>query len=137
MNATCHPDRPLAARGYCRPCYNDHITRRHHQRNGRNYQHNDQTRLEAAIARWGTPHKAAEQTGLPFWDLWGAWLRLEAAVGNPDPAVEAERLAGLAACGTYAAYKRHLRNRERPDMECRKAHAIETQNRRRRTLEAS
>ncbi len=37
----------------------------------------------------------------------------------------------LKPCGTYAAYKRHVRAGEKPDQACRNAHAAETAQRRR------
>lgn len=82
IHAGCHPERQHKARGLCSSCYD---TAREHRTipvrcQTSRYLHNHQTRLEAAIARWGTPHKAAEQTDYPFRELWQAWLRLEAAI---------------------------------------------------------
>lgn len=86
--AKCHPERKHKARGLCNACYHrgvdDHtLTIKRHIR-PHHYQHDRNTRLEAAIARWGTPHKAAEQTDYPFADLWKAWLHLEAAIAPVD-----------------------------------------------------
>lgn len=140
--ATCHPDRPLSGQGLCNACYhqartdNTLIIKR--QQKPHHYQHNQQTSLEAAIARWGSVDAAVRNTEYSLRDLYKAWLRLEAANAEEPSAKALEaRRSRLAPCGTYAAYKRHRRKGETPDQACKTAHAVETQARRLRSLEAS
>lgn len=75
--------------------------------------------IEQAIARWGTPYKAAEKLGIPEECALAVWRRMLAAQSeDSDPPIGRPP----AACGTKAAYQRHVRRRESVDSACMSWH---------------
>jgi len=76
---------------------------------------------EQAIARYGSLEAAVEHSGLPGHLLLQAWRRMSAAAATSEMARPVHKASDPAPCGTYAAYKRHLRRQEPIDLQCQSA----------------
>lgn len=77
--------------------------------------------IEQAVARHGTPYKAAERLGLPVDQVLEVWQRMQEALDAGDATLYRRPAVCKHPCGTYPAYQFHMSHGEPLDDACKAA----------------